>query len=365
MPRNGIEPLRVGLVGCGWVAEVCHLPAFGDIREAKVVAVADMDRDRAERMASRYGIARCYGDFRALLDDPQVEAVAVCVPSRSHFEVGMAAIDAGKHLFLEKPLTANLDECDRLIERASGVSTKAMVGFSMRWHRLVRQARRIITSGELDPIHSMRTVFTSDAVFHPNVPEWKKKRALGGGALIDQAIHHFDLWRFLLQTEVEQVFATSATGQWEDETASVAARMANGVIVSSMFSAASSNDNEVEVCGRGGRLRLSAYRFDGLEFFATSDSPGSARARLRKAALTLRELRHGIAGLRRGGEFMSAYRNMWQHYAHAIRNDAPVECPLPDARRTLQLLLAIVESSSRGQPVAVAEASRTITPIRL
>src|SRR6185436_2786222 len=158
MPDDGAEPLRVGLVGCGWVSEVCHLPALRDIREAEVVAVADLDRERAERMAGQYGIARRHTDYRALLDDPRVEAVAVCVPSRSHLEVALAALDAGKHLFIEKPLTADLDDCDRLVERASRSPVKAMVGFNMRWHRLVRQARDLIAGGALDPIQSMWTV---------------------------------------------------------------------------------------------------------------------------------------------------------------------------------------------------------------
>src|SRR5262245_40766942 len=96
MPNAGTGPLRIGLVGGGWVSEVCHLPALRDVREATVVAVADVDRERVDRMASRYGIERRYFDHRALVDDPQVEAVAVCVPSRAHLEVALAAIDAGK-----------------------------------------------------------------------------------------------------------------------------------------------------------------------------------------------------------------------------------------------------------------------------
>jgi myo-inositol 2-dehydrogenase/D-chiro-inositol 1-dehydrogenase len=329
-----------------------------------VVALADVDRGCLDRLGDRYGIERRYGDFRALIDDPQVEAVAVCVPPRSHLEVGLAALDADKHVFLEKPLTADLDECDRLLERARRSSKKVLVGFNMRWHRLVCQMRDTIASGKLDPIQSMWTVFTSDTVHKPHVSEWRKRRELGGGALIEQAVHHFDLWRFLLRSEVEQVFATSASLDWDDETAAVSARMTNGVVVSSLFSEASSNNNEVEVVGRQGRLHLTCYCFDGLEFYSIADAPGALRTRLRSMSLSLRELPRGLRKILQGGEFMSAYRDMWRHFADAIRNDAPVGCSLEDARCTLQVLLAVVESTSRGVPVEVARAARTITPLR-
>jgi predicted dehydrogenase len=78
-----------------------------------------------------------------------------------------------------------------------------MVAFNLRWHRLVRQAREVIQRRTLGPLTLIRTALTS---YHENVPEWRRRRELGGGALFELAVHHFDLWRFLLQSEVEEVF---------------------------------------------------------------------------------------------------------------------------------------------------------------
>jgi predicted dehydrogenase len=363
MGANGTGPLRVGIVGCGWVSEICHLPALRDLPQATAVAVTDVDRTRAERLAARFQVQRCHADYRALLDDPSVEAVAVCVPSGSHLEVASTALEAGKHVLLEKPLMANLDQCDHLIERAARSPKKVLVGFNMRHHDLVRRARDIIARGALDPIQSMSTVFTSDTVHKADVSPWRKRRQLGGGALIEQAIHHFDLWRFLLQSEAVQVFATSAARDWEDETATVTARMANGVLAASMFSESTSNNNEVDVCGRKGRLHFSSYCFDGLEVYGIKDSPGDLRTRLQRIGRVIRELPRGLQNMRHGGEFMSTFRAQWRHFADCIRTDAPLACSLEDGRRTLQLLLAIVQSASLGQPVTVAEAPRTITDV--
>src|SRR5205807_7757964 len=109
-------------------------------------------------------------------------------------------------------------------------------------------------------------------------------RELGGGVFFELAVHHFDLWRFLLRSEVEEVFAVSQSPRWEDETATVTARLANGVLVTSVFSQRTNESNEVEIYGRAGYLRVSCYRFDGLEYVSSSSPPGDVRTRLRQLA---------------------------------------------------------------------------------
>jgi len=135
----------------------------------------------------------------ALLDDSAIAAVAVCVPAQFHVEVALAALDAEKHLFIEKPLALSLDESERLIERAAQSPRKVMIGFNLRWQRLVRQARAMIQQRTLGPLALVRTALTS---YDENVPEWRKQRNLGGGVLFELAVHHFDLWRQSGRTRV-------------------------------------------------------------------------------------------------------------------------------------------------------------------
>lgn len=357
------KPVKVGLIGCGWVAEHRHLPALQFLPDAEVAAVADIDPDRLRSVAYRFRIEHSYADFLDLLDDPAIEAVAVCVPAQFHAEVALAGLDAGKHLLIEKPLALSLDECDRLIKRAEQSPSKVMVGFNMRWHRLTRQARGIIQRGALGPLKSIRTVFTSGTRYRASVAEWRKRRELGGGALLEQAVHHFDLWRYILQSEVEEVFATSRSERWDDDTATVAARMADGVLAVSVFSQGTSDSNEAEVYGQAGRLRVSFYRFNGLEFSSTSSFPGSVRARLRGIAHTVRGLPRAALKMRQGGDFGVSYQAEWQHFIDAIRQDRPVDSTLEDGRRALQVALAAMASAAWGRPVRVSQAPRKITPI--
>ena len=120
-------------------------------------------------------------------------------------------------------------------------------------------------------METVRTVFASA---HETPSEWQKRRSSGGGALFDQAIHLFDLWRFLLDTEVEEVFATSRSGPWDDETATVTARLTNGALASATCSERTGENNEVEIYGRRGRLQVSCYRFDGLAIFSVGQYSG-------------------------------------------------------------------------------------------
>jgi myo-inositol 2-dehydrogenase/D-chiro-inositol 1-dehydrogenase len=328
----------LGLIGCGHVTETQHLPALRSLRDAKVIAVAD-----------KFHVEKRYDDFRDLLSDPAVEAVAICVPLRYHGAMALAALDAGKHMFIEKPLTLSLDEADQLIERAAQSPCKVMVGFNKRWHRLVRRAREMIQRGALGPLELVVTVFTTRSRYRHNVPEWRKRRELGG-VLIDIAIHHYDVWRFLLQDEVEEVFATSRSEEWDDLTATVTARMAHGVLITSAVSESTNERNEIQIYGQVGSLHVSLYRFDSLEFAPLGSLPGDIRTRLQNMAHFLKELPQAITNIRRGGDYNASFRAQRRHFIDAIQQDTSPECTLEGGRKALQIALAAVESASVGLP---------------
>lgn len=352
------KSLKLGLIGCGQVTQQRHLPALKSLPEAVVVAISDLDANLLNRVADQFHIGKRSADFRELLDDPAIEAIGICVPAQFHVNLALAALDAGKHLFIEKPLALDLDEIDRLVERAAQSSSKIMVGFNLRWHRLVREAREIIQQGILGQVELVRAVLTS---WHENAPEWRKRRNLGGGVMIEMAVHHFDLLRFLLRSEVVEVFATSQSRKWDDETATVTARMANGALADFALSERTSSNNEVDIYGQAGRLCVACYHFDGLELFPISGSPGDIRIRMSRMIHALAELPRAIRTLKHGGDYVASYRSQWRHFIDCIRQDASVECTLEDGRHASQIMLAVLESASRAEPVKVAQAQRNIS----
>lgn len=356
------RPVRVALVGCGEVTDEKHLPALRNVRGAEIVAVVDLDPARAQRVADRFVIPHRFTDVRALLDACPVDAVGVCVPAQRHVHVALPLLQAGKHVLIEKPLALSLDEADELIAKARGLPAKAMVGFHMRWHRLVRRARAIVQSQQLGALETIRAIWNSPRG-DSGLPFWKERRALGGGALIEIAVHHFDLWRFLLDTDVAKVYAISRHGRRDDECAVIAAELTNGMLASGVFSERTSHDIELEVCGHAGRLRVSGQRFDGLELYATDETSGMLRPRLRGLWRSITELPRGLSRMRRGGDYLDSYTGEWQHFIDAIRYDRSPECTLEDGRKALQVALATVESASRGEPVRVEAASPSVTAV--
>jgi len=343
--------IKLGLIGCGRAAEICHLPALQHLAGIEVVAVADLDPERLGQVADRFHIKQRYTNFLDLLNHPSIEAIAVCVPVQAHVEVALAALEAGKHVLIEKPLALNLEEADRLIARAAQLPYKVMVGFNLRWHRLLRQAQGLIQRGRLGPLVLLRTAFTS---YHEHIPDWRKRRELGGGVFFEVAVHHFDLWRFLLHSEIEEIFAVSHSQHWEDESATVTARLTNGVLVTAIFSERTNQTNEVEIYGHAGYVRVSCYRFDGLEYVSSASRAGDVRTRLRRIVSTLTELPRGAWRMYQGGDFRASYQDEWRQFMHAIQYGEPVGCTLQDGRRALEVVMAALESAALGCPVKVA-----------
>jgi predicted dehydrogenase len=354
------RPLGVAVVGCGRVAALWHLPALARVAETAVAGLADVDQSRLEALGERTGVSRRTTDYRELLDDTAVDAVAVCVPPELHAEVACAALAAGKHVLVEKPLALTLDDCEAIVDAAAASPATAAVGFNQRLLRPVLAAREARRSGVLGEIKLLRSTFTSESRFRPEDPAWRRGRATGGGVLLEQAIHHLDLWRFLLDDEVEEVFAVSAG---DDESATVTGRTAAGTLVSGGFSDAAPPVNELELFGTAARTRINAYRFDGFEVVPRERPPGSPRDHVARAGRLLRALPVAARELRGGGGFQGTYASQWRAFVAAARDGAPVHCPVTEGMTAVRILLAATASSATGRSVPVAEAPREPAPL--
>lgn len=342
----------LGIVGCGWVTANRHLPALARVRGVEVVALADVDAGAVDALAARFGVPGRYGGVAQLLEDPRVDAIAVCVPPSAHVEVALAALEAGKHAFVEKPLALTLEDAERLVERAAGSGLTTMMGFNLRFHRLVRRLRDLVASGELGTIHAIGTTYTDDVMLRPDHPEWRDARERGGGALLEVAIHHIDLWRFLLADEVEDIHAQTSS-EAAEVVASVSARMRAGALANTLAVDATSLSNQVAVYGAKGRAVLDLHRFDGLAQASPSEPSGAVRTRAQALLRTARALPAGVGAARRGGEALLAYEAEWRHFTRAIAGETAVESTLEDGVRALEIALAAIESATTGRRVSV------------
>jgi predicted dehydrogenase len=344
--------VRIGIVGCGRAAGSLHLPALTRVRGATVTALSDVVPERLALVASRCPGASAYPDYRAMLDDERVDLVAVCVPVTRHAEIASAALQAGKHLFVEKPLALELEECDRLVELAKqAAGQRAIVGFNLRSHRLVRRARAMIRSGELGDIELVHTLWTADWTGTTR-PDWHASRAQGGGALLEIGTHQADLWRWLLESEVEAVHADTRSSAFDDQSATLQVRMAGGVLVTGAVSQRSVSHNVIEVFGSRGSLSFSCYHGDSLSVSAVGTPGTGPSRRIRPLLAKAAQLPGAFQAARGGGDFRMSYVREWESVVEAVTGGGAPRATLHDGRQAAAVLQAALQSAKEGRAVA-------------
>jgi len=351
--------VSIGLIGCGYAAEI-HLAALCSLARARVVAVADIDASARCRLAERGGGLQAFADYRDLLNRPEIDVVAILTPPYLHLEMATAALDVGKHVLLEKPITCDLEEADQLLERAARSPSKVIVGYNLRFHRQLQEARRRIREGALGKVEFLRGVASSTYQGGRRFPEYRRRRDLGGGVLIELAVHHFDLWWYLLGEDVDEVIAVSRATDGDDTTATVVARMASGVIVTSAFSEHAAEQHEIEIYGDRGRIRASLYRFDGFDLVPSGSYEGHPVRRLGRFIEALSGLPAALRAYRHGGVFLESFRSLWHHFVEGMLATTAIEPTLEDGRRSLQVALAAVRSADSGRAVRVIDAPRSL-----
>jgi predicted dehydrogenase len=340
--------MRLGIIGCGYVTIDRHLPALRHVPEIEVVAVADAVPERAAEAARRTPHGRPV-DVDALLADDTIDAVAVCTPPAAHAELAVAALDAGKHLFLEKPLATSLEEADRIAEHAARSPGRVLVGLNFRRHRLVARARRLVREGRLGRIQAVRSAFTNPVL--DAATEWKTKRPLAGGALVDRAVHHFDLWRYVLGEEVAEVFGLTRSERGDDQSTLVTARTTEGTPLFTLALDDSVVTHDLAVYGSEAAVFADLCRFDGFDVAPRTELPGSPAARLRRARDAVRRPGESLRAVRGGGDFRLSYVEQWRHFARAVNGDEDASPTLADGRAALEVALAAARSADSGAAV--------------
>lgn len=213
-----MRSLGVGIVGFGWMGRV-HAQAysrvlhhFPDLGVAPLlVAVADEVPGRAEEAAGRFGFETATGTWRELLADPRVEAVSVTAPNWLHREIGVAVVEAGRHLWIEKPVGLSAADARAVADAVAAAGVHSAVGFNYRNVPAVQLARELIGQGGIGRITHGRVQFLSDYAASPDgALTWRYSRELGGsGVLGDLASHAVDLVRHVLGEVVSLVSDTS------------------------------------------------------------------------------------------------------------------------------------------------------------
>jgi predicted dehydrogenase len=186
--------LRIGVLGAARIAPSALIRPAADSPRVVVGAVAARDPERARRFAAKHGIATVHGDYQALLDDPELDAVYNPLPNGLHAQWTLKALAAGKHVLCEKPFTANAVEARAVADAAKACGLVAMEAFHYRYHPMATRMREIVDGGELGTVRSVETAMCFPL---PVFGDIRYSYPLGGGAMMDGGCYALHLLRLL------------------------------------------------------------------------------------------------------------------------------------------------------------------------
>ena len=218
--------LNIGFIGAGKIADL-HAPGYLANPDARIYAVADNGPGVAESRAAEWGAEKPYTDYRAMLDDPNVDAVEVLTPHSLHARMVVDALDAGKHVSLQKPMAITLDECNAIVDAANKSDKLFRVFENFAYYEPMARAKQMLDDGVIgEPISMRMKTIIGNPIYGWNIPDasmaWRFDQAINGvgKAILDYGYHIFAMGRWFLG-EPEQVFAwirTSYTPEgWEND----------------------------------------------------------------------------------------------------------------------------------------------------
>lgn len=190
--------VHVGLVGCGAIAQLVHLPILLRMDGVTVAAVADANVQKAKTVAARFGIPATYASIEELLDHGDLDSVIVCTPNHLHAEHCQLALRAGADVLCERPLGINAEQVAQLLRGAEEAGANLMVANSHRFRPDAWALQRAITRGELGEIFHVQASWQRRGARRPRVSEWRRGRETGGGVLLDLGVTNLDLCLWLL-----------------------------------------------------------------------------------------------------------------------------------------------------------------------
>lgn len=333
---NG-DKLRLGIVGTGAVAQLVHLPFCVNRNDVELVALADKDPAKARALSERFEVPRILATD-ALLQDAEVDAVLICTPNHLHEAEAVAALEAGKHVLVERPLALSAEGCRQVVDAARAADRVLVVGMSHRFRPDVAALRAFVAGGELGEIYAGRVAWMNRHVPLRRTTWRQRPEEAGGGALMDLGVQSLDLLLWLLgNPRITRVSAVVSRGEDSvEDAANVLMATEDGAALTVEVSwsyFAKEDSHYARVLGHEGSGQLPPLeiykQLGGRPMEVTPEQAGPPR---------------------KGSRYLNAHRRQLDHFFRAARGYA--EVPLPEEQATIMALLqAAYTSAQEGREV--------------
>lgn len=343
-----MDEVRFAVAGCGAVSRA-HIESIVKIKDARLVAVASRSEERARKTAERWG-CDWTTDYEELVKRDDIDIVNICTPSGYHADVALPAIEAGKHVLIEKPIEVTIERANRIINAARKKGVKVGVIFQSRSAPANQELKRIINSGSLGRLvlaDAYVKWFRSQEYY--DQAEWRgTKKFDGGGSLMNQSIHQIDLLQWFMGPvrSVKAYTDTLAHDNIEVEDTAVAVlRFANGAlgVIEGTTSINPGYPKEIQVHGDKGSVVLADDRIKEWNV------PGYSEDKLN--VLRSREAENSNASSDPMAISFINHQRQIEDMISAIKKDREPLVNGEEGRKSVEIILAIYESARTGKEV--------------
>ncbi len=377
-----MKKLKVAMIGYGGIGRV-HVMAYRNILyhyalpadTIDIVGVATTRPETAEPAAREIGCTLWTDDYRALLAREDVDVVDICVPNQAHEEIIVAAAEAGKHIYCEKPLAMDVAEGQRIVRAVEQAGVKTQMTFNYRFFPAILRARQLIEAGFLGRLFSFRGRYYRSSYINPDKPlSWRLRRDIsGGGALFDLGSHILDTLYYLLgdfgsvQATLETLIKERpvAVGAAEkgpvdvDDIALLHLRMADGtlgLVEISRMGTGVTNDMQFEIFGDKGAMRFRSEEPSWLELYDVTDpgQPLGGMRGFRKLETVQRYEGAKSPDWTMPPGFVRSHAECQYQFLKAVAEDTPPSPTLADGLKVQEIMAAAEQSSQAGGWVSVA-----------
>ncbi|MCC9605380.1 Gfo/Idh/MocA family oxidoreductase [Blastopirellula sp. JC732] len=325
-----MSKVRWGVLSTAKIGTKKVIPGMQNGAYCEVAAIASRNLAKARAAASELGIAKAYGSYEALLEDPEIDAIYNPLPNHMHVPWSIKAIEAGKHVLCEKPIGLTADEGQKLLDAArKHPQLRVMEAFMYRHHPQWQKARDIVRDGGIGQPVSIQTWFS---YYNDDAGDIRNQPEFGGGALMDIGCYPISLSRFIFEGEPRRVMASvTIDEQFKTDTVTSAIIDFGGITSTFTCSTKSAPYQRVHIFGTTGRVEIK------IPFNAPPDEPCIL---YHETADEIQELKLPIA---------DQYTIQGDLMSKAILDESPVPTPLADAVANMRVIEAIFRSGKSGK----------------
>ncbi|WP_182200637.1 Gfo/Idh/MocA family protein [Paraliobacillus salinarum] len=339
--------IKVAVVGCGSISKHRHLPEYSQNNQVEIVALCDVVEERAKAMQEIYG-GSVYTNYNEMLEKESLDVVSVCLPNALHAPVSIAALNNGAHVLCEKPMATTKEQAQAMIDASEKNGKNLMIAHNQRFVPSHQKAKELIAEGAIGKVYSFRTAFG-----HGGPESWSvdgedswffRKEDAVMGAMGDLGVHKADLIRYILNEEFTDVSAIVETNAKDnitvDDNAVCILKSKSGVIgtLTASWAYKVSEDNATLIYGEKGLLRIEDHPNYSLIAIYTDGS----------------KVNYELGAIQSNEEGKQTSTGVIDHFIHTIKTG---EKPLIDGeegKKSLDIILAAIESSKTGKRIALS-----------